>query len=100
MNIKLITHHGSSSLSVFREHLLATRIGALSIHACYVHYAAVYEGANDEEEEALKQLLALGDDRDIEQLGKHYRRYGGNCSFTLLCCSWNEKFVRRQYFSD
>ena len=68
-----LTCLGSSALSEFRREKLAYSIGAIAVHARYVHYIALQgprgrERPRDYDRAALDQLLAYGDDaEDLEQ---------------------------------
>ena len=64
---------GASALSDFRRQILAREVGAVDIHAKYVHYVALHgESQNqghrqDYNREALDQLLAYGEETDDVQ---------------------------------
>ena len=54
---EFLTILGSSALSDFRRRNLAQRIGALDVHARYVHYVAFQGGLQDRFQDEHKQIL-------------------------------------------
>ena len=75
MASELHTYYGSSALSEFRRQLLTSRIGAADVQAQYLHYIALYE-VDDYDEEVLKQLLssakAEGVAREVKNTSTRY----------------------------
>ena len=61
MSLQHYVHHGSSALSDFRSQLLSVKIGAEEVRAKYIHYVALQEPLQPEEQAILDQLLAYDD---------------------------------------
>ncbi|MCJ1299197.1 hypothetical protein MMC08_001989 [Hypocenomyce scalaris] len=61
MEQQFLSFSGSAALSDFRLRILAERIGALEIHAQWVHYVAIYGALHIDNRDILQQLLDYGE---------------------------------------